>query len=46
VLLGVSEIFGKLLVKLRERVVPGLLAFFDLVELFFQARGVLEVEMS
>src|SRR6202171_6520747 len=31
VLLGVSEILGKLLVKLGERVVPRLLAFFNLV---------------
>src|ERR1700736_340094 len=44
VLLGVSEILGKLLVKLGERVVPGLLAFFNLIELLFQARGVLEVK--
>src|ERR1035441_9892273 len=44
VLLGVSEILGKLLVKLSERAVSCLLAFFNLVELFFQARGVLEVE--
>src|SRR6202171_885768 len=44
VLLGVSEILGKILVKLGERVVPRLLAFFNLVELFFQTRGVLEVE--
>src|SRR6202140_1206508 len=43
-LLGVSEILGKLLVKLGERVVPCLLAFFNLVELFFQPRGVLEIE--
>jgi hypothetical protein len=44
VLLGVSEILGKLFVKLGERVVSRLLALFNLVEFFFQARGVLEVE--
>src|SRR5450759_5047734 len=41
VLLGVSEILGNILVKLGERVVSRLLAFFNLVELFFQARCVL-----
>src|SRR4030088_1899523 len=44
VLLGVSKILSELLVKLGERVVARLLAFFNLVELFCQARGVLEVE--
>jgi len=44
VLFGVSEILGKFLIKLGERAVPRLLAFFNLVELFFQARGVLEIE--
>src|SRR5713226_1661707 len=44
VLLGVFEILGELLVKLGKRIGPSLLALFNLVEFFFQARGVLEIE--
>src|ERR1017187_1362070 len=44
VFLGVSEVLGKFMVKLGQSFVPGLLAFFDLVQLLFQTRGVLEVE--
>ncbi len=44
VLLGVSEILGELLVELSQRVFPLFFSFFNFVELFFEARGVLEIE--
>src|SRR5208282_6836925 len=44
VLLGVTEILGEFLIKLGKRIVAGLPAFFNLVEFFLEARGVLKVE--
>ena len=43
-LFGISEILGEALVEFGEGISPGFLALFDLVELFFEARGVLDVE--
>ena len=44
VLLGVAEVLLELLVEIAERVGPLFLAFFDLVQLFFQPGRVLEIE--
>ena len=43
-LFGIFEILRKLLVELGERVRPLLLTLFDLVELFFQAGGIGNIE--
>ena len=40
-LFGIAEILGEAFVEFGERVSPCFLAFFNLVELFFEARGVL-----
>ena len=44
VLLGVAEVFFELLVELAQRVGPLFLAVSDLIQLFFQASGVLGIE--
>ena len=43
-LFGIAEIFGEALVEFGERVNPGFFALFDLVEFFFEAGCVLNVE--
>ena len=43
-LLGIFEIFLEFLVEVGEGVGPLLFAFFDIVEIFFQPRRVLNVE--
>ena len=43
-LFGITEILDKFLVEIAQRVSPLLLAFFDFVQLFFQTRGVLDIE--
>ena len=40
VLFRVAEVLGKLFVEAAQRVRPLLLAFFYLVQLFFQSRGI------
>src|SRR6266496_2626136 len=44
VLGGVLEVLLEFLIEIGERLGPGFLAFFDFVEFFFEARGVLNVE--
>ena len=43
-LFGITEILGEAFVEFGERVSPCFLAFFNLVELFFETRGVLDIE--
>ena len=44
VLLRILQVFGELLVELGQRLRPLLFAFFDLIQFFFQPRGVGRVE--
>src|SRR5689334_22438722 len=43
-LLRILEIFLEALVELRHRVGPLLFALFDLIELFFETRGISRIE--